>query len=265
MFKKIAIGCGVIVIITIIAIGIGVYMLVSKGKEIAEEVKAIQKDYAETNTLYTFEKPDPAIMEEDRLIVYLSIREDLMEFIAEQPNVFKKMQEADETGEELSAMDTIRGMLDMVKSGKKVADMHIDALHDSRMSIDEYRWYLRTIMGTVLQGADEESEKAEELIGPYKEWVEKMNEWERQNQQKMELKDLKDMFNLNDVTFHEENLEMVYDHREKFKVPMETTPWLFMMMMTGEVDNPQSPMPSSGALSPETEPSAESAPAEATP
>ena len=214
MWKKILIGCGIIFVLFVILMGFLAHYVISKGKEFAENIEEIGEAYSDTNKDYYFTLPDPPLMNPQRLKDYLEIRDELRDIIETQPNFFAQLMEADKQNREVSPGEAMKGMISMIKSGKLIADAHLDALNARSMSIKEYTWYSQMITATILQGAEQNLDFDRDLLQPYINWMEDMNKMSTDSGEKIDFQDLKEMLGTEGVPFLEENLELIKENRE---------------------------------------------------
>jgi hypothetical protein len=156
--KKVLIGCGLAVLLVVIAIAVVIFLVVREAKIIAAEVETLGKAYVETNRQFPFSPGDEGVAG-DQLDRWFAVRRDLLPAVE---NFKNEMNSSDRKGA-LSTIGTMR------KQGGAFVAAHMDALNANEMSADEYYWIARKVYTALGSGdalRDEELKEVLEALGP---------------------------------------------------------------------------------------------------
>lgn len=141
------IGCAVVVVVGIIAVGVGGYLVKNwfseKGKTISNIAGTKESDYGKKveklRTEYPFTPPSNGILTENQVTRFLAVRKAIFGVYKAHEPEFKKLEDNKEGG--LSAFMQLGSLVEEVKLTQA------KALEDQRMSPDEYT-YLVTVVYT---------------------------------------------------------------------------------------------------------------------
>ncbi|HPB30032.1 MAG TPA: hypothetical protein PLB62_01095 [Candidatus Sumerlaeota bacterium] len=235
MWKKFLIGCGVVFVLFVILIAVGVTFVVVRTKQFAERIGKTTEQYKATNTSYPFTPPEPALMDEARLQTFIRVRDTVRAKLEAHPDLIEQMKEMDKKGQK-SARAAFKGVIDMVNSSWEASQAHIEALHENRMSIKEYVWYNRMVTGTILEAAKKGVALDEDLITPYKNFMEGPSSETKPAEQKApDYDEMKNMFGVQGVELVQENLDLVLKNREAL-ARMKKISFMQMFMQNMDLD-----------------------------
>ena len=142
------IGCSAVIIIGIVAVGVGTYWVKKKITEKVETVKNMagteDSDYgkkaAELKKDYPFTPPSTGVISENELNRFLHVRQAVYNVYKKYETQFKDLEKKKQAG--LSDIMNFGGMLNEVRMTQ------VKALEDQRMSPDEYAFMVSSIYKT---------------------------------------------------------------------------------------------------------------------
>jgi hypothetical protein len=142
------IGCSAIIVIGIVAVGVGTYWVKKKFTEKVETVKNMAgtedseygKKAAELKKDYPFTPPSNAMISENELNRFLQVRQAMFSVYKKYEPQFKDLEKKKQAG--LSDIMNFGGMLNEVRMAQ------VKALEDQRMSPDEYTYMVTSIYKT---------------------------------------------------------------------------------------------------------------------
>jgi hypothetical protein len=156
--KKLAIGCGIVLIVAIVAGGIGAYYLLHKAQTMIAgftELKAIPDLDRQVRNRAAFTPPASGELSADQVARYVSVRQQVRQKMGER---FKELDARYKAlserihREQHSALD-IPEMLEAYKdlAGLYMLGKHaqVDALNASNLSLAEYRWIQQQVYGAI--------------------------------------------------------------------------------------------------------------------
>jgi hypothetical protein len=130
MWKKVLIGCGVIVLLCVILFITCSVVLVKGVKGMAESAQRIAEKYESTNSRFAFAPRDDQALTEAQLDRWLAVRDRMMPyantFVSDLESEFEK--------------NPIGAIKNMFKQAENFAIEHTKAMEIQEMSSDEYRW-----------------------------------------------------------------------------------------------------------------------------
>jgi len=218
MVKKILIGCGIVFLLGVIVSCLAVFFVVSKAKKFADNLQQIEQNFKANNESFPFTPPDPPIMESWRIQGYLRVRDGFMQSIEDQHDIIDKFEEWEKKGDDVNPREVFQGMVGFLKSAKEVADSFVEELNRNQMSVKEYMWHSSMITGTILKAVEYRMPVGDDLLKPYKEWADRMNELELEEpsgrRKQFTIQDIQEQFGVRNVPFHQQNLNVVMENRE---------------------------------------------------
>ncbi len=166
----VGIGCGVLVLLGIIGVGVAGYWVkekvggtVASMQKASTQVKAQEKALAELNKSYPYTPPDEGevpVLEESRLLDYLAVRERALPVFQEfeqKSQAFNEQHEGDETPDIGAAMQAV-GMATELFSNVRAA--YIEGLEQHRMSPSEFHTITRTLYASLVTDVTDKAMKA---------------------------------------------------------------------------------------------------------
>ncbi|MFB3788107.1 MAG: hypothetical protein ACE15F_17240, partial [bacterium] len=154
-------GCAVVLFLFLALMGGGIGYLTYQGYQFGKEVGTTYKnlitDYQKLDQQYAFTPPPDGALDPIRLAVFLNVRSQLTDFAQSyQDNIGKIGDAVGQQFEKPGIISKIRGfskireLVDMaVKIGAGIGQEHIRLLKVQAMSIQEFRWYTQTCLGTL--------------------------------------------------------------------------------------------------------------------
>ncbi len=181
--KKVALygclGCGgfILLILMVLIAGIGFisYRGYQFGKDIGEAYTGIFDKYNENNLKYPFTPPEDGILNDERTALVFAIRTSTSEFARQ------KRDAMDQTGDAIGSNMESPGILSKIEGVKKIAaivhqaarlgadiaEENIRLLDEHKMSMNEYRWTVKTCLGTLYQAAQSQVDDATSVWNEY--------------------------------------------------------------------------------------------------
>jgi hypothetical protein len=147
--KKVAIGCGILLVILLVAGAVGSYLLVNKVKETVGEFAAlgeipeIERGIADDAT---FVPPDTGELTADQVERYVRVQQQLRDHLGarfdELDREYKDLAERmdKDEGTVLDAPRVINAYKDLAKTFVDAKRAQVRALNDAKFSLSEYRW-----------------------------------------------------------------------------------------------------------------------------
>jgi len=187
--KKVALygclGCGGLILLVILVLvgGIGFlsYQGYQFGKDIGEAYAGIFDKYSENNLTFPFTPPGDGILNEERTALVFAIRASTSEFARQ------KRDAMDQTGDAIGSNMESPGILSKIEGVKKIAaivhqaarlgadiaEENIRLLDEHKMSMNEYRWTMKTCLGTLYQAAQN---RVDDATSVWNEYLDKFDE-----------------------------------------------------------------------------------------
>jgi hypothetical protein len=144
--KKLAIGCGVIVVLLAVAGGAGVYYITSKARGYLHQLQALAD--ADKNIVNTasFSPPPSGELTAEMVQRFAAVQEGMhkrlgqriAEITAKQDEFVRRMQA--ENRKDSSPMETFSVVKDLMGLLVQARTAQIDALNEQRFSMEEYSW-----------------------------------------------------------------------------------------------------------------------------
>ncbi len=147
--KKFAIGCGILLVILLIAGAVGSYLLVTKVKETVGdfaalgEIPRMERDI-ENQAAYT--PPDNGELSEDQVARYVRVQQQLRAHLGarfdELNREYKELSDRmdRDQGTVLDAPKVISAYKDLAKTFVEAKRAQVQALNEAKFSLSEYRW-----------------------------------------------------------------------------------------------------------------------------
>jgi hypothetical protein len=167
--KKVLIGCGIVVLLVIVAVGAVGFIMVRAGKKMVESGQKMAQAYKETDRLFAFTPPAGEIVTGEQLDRWLAVRQKVLPSVA----AFKKRFESQPGKNPFVVIGAV-----MEQSGQFV-DAHVAALKDRKMSALEYFWIARRVFTALQSGDALKDAELKDVVAAFG----KMNEGARQRQQ----------------------------------------------------------------------------------
>jgi hypothetical protein len=144
--KKLAIGCGVVVLLLGVAGGAGVYYLTMKARGYLQQFQALADVDKKIVNTSAFSAPASGELSEDMVRRFVAVQDGMRsklgarvaEITAKQDEFVRRMQA--ENRKDSSPMEAFTIVKDMMGLLLEARTAHIDALNNQRFSLDEYAW-----------------------------------------------------------------------------------------------------------------------------
>lgn len=231
-------GCGGFLALLILVIvggaGVFVFRAVQFGTEITQEYASISENYQQLDQEFPFTPPENNQLTEERVQEFLLTRSNAVAFAEQFGDKFGQM--GDEIGQTFdkggigSAFSGAGKIGDIIKEAAMmpatIGNEHLKLLRDAQMSPDEYVWYTKTILGTLLKAKDNQYEDGQAQWIEYQTAFDAMrNNFKHMNvntgQMQIDGSDI-DINNLlikiNDVNYNQQNADLLQQHAEKFVI-----------------------------------------------
>jgi hypothetical protein len=171
-------GCGIatLLLVTLIITGVGIlgFQFYQFGKNIGDTYGEMLQGYHELEQKYPFQVPENGVLDQERLVQFLSVRDEITVFANESLNKIGEIGDA--IGEQfdtpgfLSKLEGLGKVKDIVstaaKSGSEIGKFHASLLEAQQMSPQEYQWLITTVLGTLAKAENHQfTEVAQEWDG----------------------------------------------------------------------------------------------------
>ncbi|MBI1852898.1 MAG: hypothetical protein HYR85_21365 [Planctomycetes bacterium] len=131
------IGCGVLVVIALVVVGIGVGFVVSRARDVAHGLEQAGDRYQALNREFPFVVPTDGRITEDEFARYLDARRAIQATLAGEP------------GQENRGF--LEGLRFLSSLPDQVSRVHEEALRRASLSLDQYRWVSRQIYTVIAE------------------------------------------------------------------------------------------------------------------
>jgi len=194
--KKIALygclGCGgfILLLIMILVGGVGFlgYQGYQFGKELGATYQQVAQGYNNLDAEFSFEKPQDDLLNEERVRVYLSIRQETSDIAS------ASIEKLNATGVEIGDQMEQPGIMSKIRGAKKIKDIillathlaaevgqgHKDKLREKSMSPREYQWLTNIYLGTLAKAEENEFPAGAEI---WQKYLENFNEGRKRTKQ----------------------------------------------------------------------------------
>jgi hypothetical protein len=170
VFIGVGIGCGVLVLLGVIAVGVAGYWVKQKVggsveslQQVSQQMAEQRKELAALDQAHPFTPPKEGEMlalSEARLLEYLAVREQALPVFQEFEQKGKALEQKHQgkEGPDLGAIMEATGMLTQLIA--QVHAAYIEGLKQHRMSPREYRAITTALYSSLMVGAMEQAQKA---------------------------------------------------------------------------------------------------------
>jgi len=156
--KKLAIGCGIVLVLALIALGVGVFWVAHKAQTVIaglSELKNIPNLDKQIRNTTTFAPPASGELSAEQVSRYIAVREQVRQKLGvrvkEMDTQYKALSERLNKNQQ-SALDIPQ----MIEAYKDLAALYllgkraqVDALNDKNLSLSEYRWIQQQAYGAI--------------------------------------------------------------------------------------------------------------------
>lgn len=169
--RKLLIGCGALALLLFcLVVGVGIFITV-KVKGYTDSLAQVKTAYQATNQAYPFTPPDPPEMDEGRFKKYLAVRAALATTLEGEIDAIHQMEDAMKSDKGFKPGTFFSTMKTMAGLPKRLGTAHIAALEEQGMSVDEYVWHSKIVVGTIVKAGKEGEEVAATLSETYAAFV----------------------------------------------------------------------------------------------
>jgi hypothetical protein len=143
--KKLAIGCGIVLVLALIALGVGVFWVAHKAQTVIaglSELKNIPDLDKQIRNTTSFTPPASGELTPEQVSRYVAVREQVGVRVKELDAQYKALSERLDKHQQ-TALDIPQ----MIEAYKDLAALYVlgkraqvDALNDKNLSLSEYRW-----------------------------------------------------------------------------------------------------------------------------
>ncbi|MDP8246474.1 MAG: hypothetical protein P9L94_20510 [Candidatus Hinthialibacter antarcticus] len=262
-------GCGgflaLLIVLALGGVGFFAYQAVQFGTEIAKEYTTLTQNYEQLDQEIAFTPPENQLFTDERLKEYFVVRSSAVKFAEQYGDTFGKMgDEIGQTFDKGGVSSKISGAGKIGEIIKQAAMMpatigneHLKLLREAQMSPDEYVWFTREVLGVLLKAKDNEFEAGQTMWDNYipafekaRDHIKGMNINTGQFQidgNDIQLDSL--LGKVNDVTFIQENAELIAQNTDQFVMEGNATILDYMALHLKEIladfsqkhDGPQAP------------------------
>ncbi|MEN6624841.1 MAG: hypothetical protein ABFD69_01290 [Candidatus Sumerlaeia bacterium] len=152
--KKVLMGCGVLILIVFVIFGFLVYQGVKLGKSFASGIEETKQQYDALNSRHPFTAPADGIVTQEQMARWIVVRD---ASLAPVQNLDAKLK-AEKTKNPLKVLEGVMGVF------QEIARTHVTILDGQKMSMNEYAWVTKTVLGVLNSGDGRASAKLKPVI-----------------------------------------------------------------------------------------------------
>lgn len=152
--KKVLMGCGVLILILFVIFGFLVYQGVKLGKSFASGIEETKKQYNALNSRHPFTAPADGIVTEEQMARWIAVRD---ASLAPVQNLDAKLK----AGKTRNPLKVLEGVMSVFQ---EIARAHVTILDGQKMSMNEYAWVTKTVLGVLNSGDGRASAKLKPII-----------------------------------------------------------------------------------------------------
>jgi len=165
--RKLLIGCGIVALLAFcLVVGVAIWG-VMKVKKFNDGLVKVKAAYEATNRSYPFTPPDPPAMRAERFEKYLAVRSELAKSLQGELDQLNELDQAAKNSGGRRPQVGFSDVFNMFGLPERIGTAHVKALERQSMSVDEYLWHSKIVLGTIHQAVEEGKEIADELKKPY--------------------------------------------------------------------------------------------------
>lgn len=143
--KKLAIGCGVIALVLVVAAGAGLYYVTSKARGYLRQVEALAAVDKRLVNNAAFTPPPRGELDADMVKRFAAVQDSMrarlgsrIDELTVKQDQFLRQQQAERR--DASAMEAFTVIKDMMGLILQLKNAQVDALNEQRFSLEEYYW-----------------------------------------------------------------------------------------------------------------------------